>query len=50
MTGKLKIKGQIMLAMKLDNVFKTIQLPSAKLQSTSIMNRDEYGHGIMYGT
>ncbi|KAF1796821.1 SCP2 sterol-binding domain-containing protein [Mucor lusitanicus] len=31
MTGKLKIKGQIMLAMKLDSVFKTIQLPSAKL-------------------
>ncbi|KAG2204230.1 hypothetical protein INT46_008845 [Mucor plumbeus] len=31
MTGKFKVKGQIMLAMKLDSVFKTIKLPSAKL-------------------
>ncbi|KAI8331928.1 SCP2 sterol-binding domain-containing protein [Chlamydoabsidia padenii] len=30
MTGKLKVKGQITLAMKLDNVFKTIN-PTAKL-------------------
>ncbi|KAG0175691.1 hypothetical protein DFQ28_006881 [Apophysomyces sp. BC1034] len=30
MSGKLKIKGQIMLAMKLDNVFKSIN-PTAKL-------------------
>ncbi|KAI9473526.1 MAG: SCP2 sterol-binding domain-containing protein [Benjaminiella poitrasii] len=30
MSGKLKIKGQIMLAMKLDNVFKAIN-PTAKL-------------------
>ncbi|ORX56399.1 sterol binding protein [Hesseltinella vesiculosa] len=31
MTGKLKIKGQIMLAMKLDTVFKSIQEKSSKL-------------------
>ncbi|CAO3595811.1 unnamed protein product [Absidia cylindrospora] len=30
MSGKLKIKGQIMLAMKLDNVFKSVK-PTAKL-------------------
>ncbi|KAI7904764.1 SCP2 sterol-binding domain-containing protein [Cokeromyces recurvatus] len=30
MSGKLKIKGQIMLAMKLDNVFKAVN-PTAKL-------------------
>ncbi|KAL9544987.1 hypothetical protein PS6_008475 [Mucor atramentarius] len=30
MSGKLKIKGQIMLAMKLDNVFKAVN-PAAKL-------------------
>ncbi|KAI9494565.1 SCP2 sterol-binding domain-containing protein [Zychaea mexicana] len=30
MSGKLKIKGQIMLAMKLDNVFKSVN-PTAKL-------------------
>ncbi|KAI7857105.1 SCP2 sterol-binding domain-containing protein [Circinella umbellata] len=30
MSGKLKVKGQIMLAMKLDNVFKAIK-PAAKL-------------------
>ncbi|KAI9313958.1 sterol binding protein [Dichotomocladium elegans] len=30
MTGKLKVKGQIMLAMKLDKIFKTIN-PVAKL-------------------
>ncbi|CDS09147.1 Putative Sterol binding protein [Lichtheimia ramosa] len=30
MSGKLKVKGQIMLAMKLDNVFKSIN-PKAKL-------------------
>ncbi|KAI8885555.1 sterol-binding-like protein [Backusella circina FSU 941] len=30
MGGKLKIKGQIMLAMKLDNVFKAVN-PTAKL-------------------
>ncbi|CAO3644010.1 unnamed protein product [Cunninghamella echinulata] len=30
MSGKLKIKGQIMLAMKLDSVFKSIN-PTAKL-------------------
>ncbi|KAI8095116.1 SCP2 sterol-binding domain-containing protein [Gilbertella persicaria] len=30
MSGKLKIKGQIMLAMKLDNIFKTVN-PTAKL-------------------
>ncbi|KAI9498099.1 SCP2 sterol-binding domain-containing protein [Zychaea mexicana] len=30
MSGKLKVKGQIMLAMKLDNVFKSIK-PAAKL-------------------
>ncbi|GAA5812980.1 hypothetical protein MFLAVUS_006444 [Mucor flavus] len=30
MSGKLKVKGQIMLAMKLDNVFKTVN-PTAKL-------------------
>ncbi|KAI9275982.1 SCP2 sterol-binding domain-containing protein [Sporodiniella umbellata] len=30
MSGKLKVKGQIMLAMKLDNVFKSVN-PTAKL-------------------
>ncbi|CDH58548.1 sterol-binding protein [Lichtheimia corymbifera JMRC:FSU:9682] len=30
MSGKLKVKGQIMLAMKLDNVFKSLK-PQAKL-------------------
>ncbi|KAG2234178.1 SCP2 sterol-binding domain-containing protein [Thamnidium elegans] len=30
MSGKLKVKGQIMLAMKLDNVFKAVN-PTAKL-------------------
>ncbi|CAO3595055.1 unnamed protein product [Absidia cylindrospora] len=30
MSGKLKIKGQMMLAMKLDNVFKSIK-PASKL-------------------
>ncbi|KAI9246259.1 sterol binding protein [Phascolomyces articulosus] len=31
MSGKLKVKGQIMLAMKLDNVFKSIKPAGAKL-------------------
>ncbi|ORX61681.1 sterol-binding-like protein [Hesseltinella vesiculosa] len=31
MSGKLKVKGQIMLAMKLDNVFKSIKQDKAKL-------------------
>ncbi|KAI8062440.1 sterol binding protein [Gongronella butleri] len=31
MSGKLKIKGQIMLAMKLDTVFKSIQEKQSKL-------------------
>ncbi|KAI8338081.1 sterol binding protein [Chlamydoabsidia padenii] len=31
MSGKLKVKGQIMLAMKLDNVFKSIKPANAKL-------------------
>ncbi|KAI8097042.1 sterol binding protein [Halteromyces radiatus] len=31
MSGKLKVKGQIMLAMKLDNVFKSIKPAAAKL-------------------
>ncbi|CAO3636471.1 unnamed protein product [Cunninghamella echinulata] len=31
MAGKLKIKGQMMLAMKLDNVFKSIKPADAKL-------------------
>ena len=31
MSGKLKVKGQIMLAMKLDSVFKSIKPAGAKL-------------------
>ncbi|KAL1934797.1 hypothetical protein VTP01DRAFT_6979 [Rhizomucor pusillus] len=31
MSGKLKVKGQIMLAMKLDNVFKSLKPATAKL-------------------